>query len=203
MFQLGILCQQSTPALTTVVDYQFNGTDGDTTTTDSTGNTTASGLGVVSGSSFAYIFNNKLFARNNYTTIDNAGSLSPYLIFAGDFEIEVAVSFNDWAYAFGETLWQLQNGAGSNVLNLDVFKDGNIELSSSTGVLSLTSIAAGINLASQQVIKLARVGNTLSLYVDNVLKGTVTTSANVDAGRFKFWISNFERFVDYLTVKKA
>ena len=42
--------------LSTSVNYEFNGTDGDTTTTDSTGNTTASGLGVVSGSSFAYIF---------------------------------------------------------------------------------------------------------------------------------------------------
>jgi len=190
------------PVMTSVVDYEFIGVDGATTTTDSTGNTTASGLGVVSGSSYAYIFNNKLFARNNYTTIDDNGSLSPDLIFEDDFELEVAASFNDWAFAFGETLWQLQNGAGSNVLNLDVFKDGRVELSSSTGVLPLTSIAAGINLASQQVIKLARVGSILSLYVDNVLKGTVTTAVSVDAGRFKFWTSNFERFVDYLRIEK-
>ena len=207
MFPLGILCQQSTPALTTVVDYQFNGTDGATTTTDSTGNTTASGLGVVSGSSFAYISNNKLLARNNYTTIDDSGSLSPYLIFAGDFEIEVAVSFNDWSYDFGEKLWELQNESGA-VLTLYAFVAGNIDLAASPTALvggsgGLVSFPAGINLATQRVIKVARVGSTISVYVDGILKGTTSSTGTVNAGRFKFWASNFERFVDYLTIKKA
>jgi len=190
--------------LSTVVNYEFNGTDGDTTTTDSTGNTTASGLGVVSGSSFAYIFNNKLLARNKYVTIDNAGSLSPYLIFAGDFEIEVAVSFNDWSYDFGEHLWQLENGSGA-VLTLYAFVDGHIELSSNPTALvggSLVSFPAGINLAAQQVIKLARVGSTISVYVDGILKGTCSSTGTVNAGRLKFWYTNFERFVDYLRIEK-
>lgn len=209
MFPLGILCQQSTPALTpaltTVVDYQFNGTDGATTTTDSTGNTTASGLGVVNGSSFANIFNNKLLARNNDTTIDDSGALSPYLVFASDFEIEVAASFNDWSYNFGEILWQLQNGSGA-VLTLYAFVDGHIDLAANPLVLvggNVASFPAGINLAAQQVIKVARVGSTISVYADGILKGTCSSTGTVNAGRIKFWNTNFERFVDYLTIKKA
>lgn len=192
--------------LSTVVDYQFNGTDGATTTTDSTGHTTCSGLGVVSGSSFAYIFNNKLFARNNYTTIDDGGALSPYLSFASDFEIEVAVSFNGWSYDFGEILWELQNGSGE-VLTLYAFVDGHIELSSNPSALvnagGFYSVAAGINLAAQQVIKVARVGSTINVYVDGVLKGTCSSTGTVNAGRLKLGYTNFERYVDYLTIKKA
>ena len=193
--------------LSTVIDYQFNGADNSTTTTDSTGNTTASGLGVVSGSSFAYIFNNKLFARNNYTTIDDSGALSPYLIFENDFEIEIAVSFNDWSYGFGETIWKLENGSGM-VMNLDAFKDGHIELSANPPALvggggGLVSFPAGVNLSAQQVIKVARVGSTISVYVDGILKGTASSTGTVNAGRIKFWTSNFERFIDYLTIKKA
>ena len=190
--------------LSTVIDYQFNGADNSTTTTDATGNTTASGLGVVSGSSFAYIFNNKLFARNNDTTIDDSGALSPYLIFENDFEIEIAVSFNDWSYDFGEVLWELQNGSGA-VLTLAAFVDGHIELSASPPLVggSLVSFPAGINLAAQQVIKVARVGSTISVYVDGILKGTASSTGTVNAGRIKFWNTNFERFIDYLTIKKA
>jgi len=193
--------------LSTSVNYEFNGTDGDTTTTDSTGNTTASGLGVVSGSSYAYILSNKLFARNNYTVIDNSGALSPNLIFESDFEIEVAVSFNDWSYDFGEHLWQLENGSGA-VLTLAAFVDGHIELSADPPALvggggGLVSFPSGINLAAQQVIKVARVGSTISVYVDGILKGTASSTGTVNAGRIKFWNTNFERFVDYLTIKKA
>jgi hypothetical protein len=192
--------------LSTVVNYEFNGTDGDTTTTDSVGNTTASGLGVVSGSSFAYIFNNKLLARNNYTTIDDSGSLSPDLIFENDFEIEVAVYYDGWAYAYGETIWKLQNGSGM-VMNLDAFKDGHIELSANPTALvgggGLVSFPSGINLAAQQVIKVARVGSTISVYVDGILKGATSSTGTVNAGRINFWYTNFERFVDYLRIKKA
>ena len=192
--------------LSTVVNYEFNGTDGDTTTTDSTGNTTASGLGVVSGSSFAYIFNNKLLARNNYTTIDDSGALSPYLIFESDFEIEVAVSFNDWSYDFGEKLWELQNGSGA-VLTLYAFVAGHIDLAANPTALvgggGLVSFPSGINLAAQQVIRVARIGSTISVYVDGILKGTCSSTGTVNAGRFKFWTSNFERFIDYLRIKKA
>ena len=192
--------------LSTVVNYEFNGTDGDTTTTDSTGNTTASGLGVVSGSSFAYIFNNKLLARNNYTTIDDSGALSPYLIFESDFEIEVAVSFNDWSYDFGEKLWELQNGSGA-VLTLYAFVAGHIDLAANPTALvgggGLVSFPSGINLAAQQVIRVARIGSTISVYVDGILKGTCSSTGTVNAGRLKFWTSSFERFIDYLRIKKA
>ena len=190
----------------TVIDYKFNETDYATTTTDSTENTTASGLGVVSGSSFAYIFNNKLLARNNYTTIDNSGALSSNLIFENDFEIEVAVHYDGWVYDFGETIWKLENGSGM-VMNLDAFKDGHIELSANPTALvgggGLVSFPAGINLAAQQVIKVARVGSTISVYVDGILKGTTSSTGTVNAGRIKFWYTNFERSVDYLRIKKA
>jgi hypothetical protein len=187
---------------TTVIDYQFNGTDGATTTTDSTGNTTASGLGIVSGSSFAYIQSNNLFARNNDTFIDNSGSLSPYLSFSSDFEVEVAVTIPDWSFTFGTTIWELEDGGGSNIYQLTAFKDGHVELTTSTALPTM-NFAADINLAAQQVLKLARVGSTLSFYTDNVLKGSVSTSATISAGRFRFWNSNFERYVNYLRIKKA
>lgn len=192
--------------LSTSVNYEFNGTDGATTTTDSTGNTTASGLGIVSGSEFAYIQSNNLFAQNNYTTIDDSGALSPSLIFESDFEIEVAVSFNGWLYDFGEIIWQLQDDSGG-VLTLYAFVDGHIELSANPTALAggggLVSFPAGINLATQRVIKVARVGSTISVYVDGILKGTCSSTGAVNAGRIKFWYSNFEKFVDYLTIKKA
>jgi hypothetical protein len=190
--------------LQTVVDYSFTGANDSVVATDSKGGTTLSGLGVVSVSSFAYIMSNKLFTRNNYTTIDNNGALSPSLIFESDFEIEVAVSFNDWSYDYGETLWQLQDGSGA-VLTLSAFVDGHIELAANPSAIvggSLVSVAAGVNLSAQQVFKVARVGNTISVYVDNVLKGTATSTGTVNAGRLKIWPSNFEKYIDYLRIKK-
>ena len=186
--------------LSTVVDYQFNGTDGATSTTDSTGNTTASGLGVVSGSSFAYIFNNKLFARNNYTTIDNSGALSGYLTFESDFEILIAASYNDWPFFFGATLFVLEN-ASQLVFGLDVFKDGHFTTLSNTGNPILAG--TGIDMSSEQIIKITRVGTLLSVYIDGVLKASTNTASDFTAGRFKFWTSNFERYVDYLRIKKV
>jgi len=198
MFPLGILCQQSTPALNLVVDYEFNGTDGATTTTDSTGNTTASGLGIVSGSEFAYIQSDKLFARNNYTTIDDSGALSPYLIFAGDFEIEVALRFNGWeAFLSGGIIWQLQNAFGE-IMSMYAYADGYIALTANTsgligsgqfstdGLLS-TNDSASVNLSTQQSFKIERLGSTISIYVNNVFKVSAPSAGTVNAGRFKFW----------------
>jgi hypothetical protein len=190
-------------ALTTVIDYQFNGADNSTATTDATGNTTTT-LGVVNGSSFAYIMSNKLFARNNYATIDNSGALSSNLIFENDFEIEVALYYDGWVYDFGEIIWQLQDDSGT-VLTLYAFVDGHIELSSNPTALvggSSVSFPAGINLAAQQVIRVARIGSTISVYVDGILKGTASSTGTVNAGRLKFWTSNFERYINYLVIKK-
>lgn len=187
------------PVMTTVVDYEFIGVDGATTTTDSTGNTTASGLGVVSGSSFAYIFNNKLFARNNYTTIDNSGALSGYLTFESDFEILIAASYNDWPFFFGATLFVLEN-ASQLVFGLDVFKDGHFSTLSNTGNPILAG--TGIDMSSEQIIKITRVGTLLSVYIDGVLKASTNTASDFTAGRFKFWTSNFERYVNYLRISK-
>ncbi|MDO9177439.1 MAG: hypothetical protein Q7U16_03775 [Agitococcus sp.] len=200
---LGALSPKS--VLQTVVDVNFNGADNSTTASDSTGLHTVSGLGVVSISSFAYILSDKLFARNNYTLIDDGGSLSPFLSFEDEFEIEVAVSFNEWFYDYGETIWQLQDASGG-VLTLYAFVDGHIELAANPSVLvggALLSVAAGVNLSAQQVFKVARIGSVLSVYVNNVLKGTAVSTGTVNAGRFKFWTSNFERYVDYVKIRNA
>jgi len=208
MFPLGVLCQQSTPALNLVVDYGFNGTDGATTTTDSTGNTTASGLGVVSGSEFAYIQSNNLFARNNYTTIDDSGALSPYLIFAGDFEIEVALRFSgNWYFLTDIILWQLEDALGA-VMELFVNTvEGRIGLVINPSSLVDRSVIFSFphavpDISTQQVFKVTRVGSMISIYVDNVFKVYGTSTGTVNAGRFKFFTSTFERYVDYLRISQ-
>ena len=206
--------QPSVPIGVLVVDYEFIGVDGETTTTDSTGNTTASGLGVVSGSSFAYIQSNNLFAQNNYTTIDDSGALSPYLIFAGDFEIEVALRFNGWE-AFsssGGAIWQLQNAFGE-IMSMHAYADGFIALTANTsgligsgqfstdGMLS-TNDSAAVNLSTQQSFKIERLGSTISIYVNNVFKVSAPSAGTVNAGRFKFWTNSLERYVDYLRISQ-
>ncbi len=192
-----------------MVNYEFNGTDGDTTTTDSTGNTTASGLGIVSGSEFAYIQSNNLFAQNNYTTIDDSGALSPYLIFEGDFEIEVALRFSgNWNFYTDVILWQLEDALGV-VMELFVNTvEGRIGLVgnplSLVGGSALVSGSGAVpDLSTQQVFKVTRVGSTISIYVDDVFKVSATSTGTVNAGRFKFFTGLFERYVDYLRIKKA
>ena len=207
MFPLGILCQQSTPALNLVVDYEFNGTDGATTTTDSTGNTTASGLGVVSGSEFAYIQSDKLFARNNYTTIDDSGALSPYLIFEGDFEIEVALSFNDWIYNSNAIIWKIEDDLDWVMMLYVYAEDGYLALFLNPavfvdGLILTTYDSAVANLSDQQIFKVARVGSTISIYVNNVFKVSAPSAGTVNAGRFKFWTNSLERYVDYLRIRQ-
>jgi len=208
MFPLGILCQQSTPALNLVVDYGFNGTDGATTTTDSTGNTTASGLGIVSGSEFAYIQSNNLFAQNNYTTIDDSGALSPYLIFEGDFEIEVALRFNGWNFYTDIILWQLEDALGVVMELFVATVEGRIglvgnPLSLVGGSVLISYPGAVPDISTQQVFKVTRVDSFISIYVDNVFLTAATSTGTVNAGRFKFFTHTFERYVDYLTIKKA
>jgi len=192
-----------------MVNYEFNGTDGDTTTTDSTGNTTASGLGIVSGSEFAYIQSNNLFAQNNYTTIDDSGALSPYLIFAGDFEIEVALRFSgNWNFYTDVILWQLEDALGVvmelfvNTVEGRIGLVGN-PLSLVGGSVLISGSGAVPDLSTQQVFKVTRVGSTISIYVDNVFKASATSTGTVNAGRFKFFTDYFERYVDYLRIKKA
>ena len=89
-------------SMITVLDIDFNGIDGSTTAIDKTGLHTVSGLGISSASNFGYISNNKLVTRNRFVTIDNNSLPSPYLSFPGDFEIEIACSFNDWSYIYGQ-----------------------------------------------------------------------------------------------------
>lgn len=89
-------------SMITVLDIDFNGIDGSTTAIDKTGLHTVSGLGISSASNFGYISNNKLVTRNRFVTIDNNGLPSSYLSFPGDFEIEIACSFNDWSYIYGQ-----------------------------------------------------------------------------------------------------
>ena len=200
--------QPSVPIGVLVVNYEFNGTDGATTTTDSTGNTTASGLGIVSDSEFAYIQSNNLFAQNNYTTIDDSGALSPYLIFAGDFEIEVALRFSgNWYFYIDTTILQLEDALGV-VMGLYV---GTVErriglwgypLSLFGGAPLISGPNAVLDLSTQQVFKVTRVGSAISVYVDNVLKLYAPSTGTVNAGRFKFFTGYYEKYVDYLRIRQ-
>ena len=200
--------QPSVPIGVLVVDYEFIGVDGATTTTDSTGNTTASGLGIVSGSEFAYIQSNNLFARNNYTTIDDSGALSPYLIFAGDFEIEVALRFSgNWNFYTDVILWQLEDALGVVMELFVATVEGRIglvgnPLSLVGGSALISGSGAVPDLSTQQVFKVTRVGSTISIYVDNVFKASATSTGTVNAGRFKFFTDDFERYVDYLRISQ-
>lgn len=200
--------QPSVPIGVLVVDYEFIGVDGETTTTDSTGNTTASGLGVVSGSSFAYIQSNNLFAQNNYTTIDDSGALSPYLIFAGDFEIEVALRFSgNWNFYTDVILWQLEDALGVVMELFVATVEGRIglvgnPLSLVGGSVLVSGGGAMPDLSTQQVFKVTRVGSTISIYVNNVFKVSAPSAGTVNAGRFKFWTNSLERYVDYLRISQ-
>lgn len=192
----------------TVIDYKFNGTDYATTTTDSTGNTTASGLGVISGASYADISSNTLRSLRKAVTIDNSGSLSSYLIFAGDFEVELSIRVDFWSFAGTRPFWTLLNGSGQTVLNLNLAGDGTVYLQSVTDSNLLQpsgslTLAGGVDLTSQQPIKVARVGSVLSVYVGGVLKGTTTSTGTVNAGRLSLDYDDIEHFTDYLIVKKV
>jgi len=191
-----------------VVDYEFIGVDGATTTTDSTGNTTASGLGIVSGSEFAYIQSNNLFAQNNYTTIDDSGALSPYLIFEGDFEIEVALRFSgNWYFYTDIILWQLEDALGAVMELYVATHEMRMVLVMNPSSLVDRSVIFSFphsvpDISTQQVFKVTRVGSLISLYVDNVFLTYGTSTGTVNAGRFKFFTGTFERYVDYLRIRQ-
>jgi len=195
--------------LSTVINYQFMGADGATTTTDSTGNTTASGLGVFPEyASYADISSNTLRSLRKAVTIDNSGSLSSYLIFAGDFEVELSIRVDFWSFAGTCPFWTLLNGSGQTVLNLNLAGDGSVYLQSVTDSNLLQpsgslALAGGVDLTSQQPIKVARVGSVLSVYVGGVLKGTTTSTGTVNAGRLSLNYDDIEHFTDYLIVKKV
>lgn len=199
MFPLGILCQQSTPALTLVADYQFNGTDGDTTTTDSTGNTTASGLGVQSYSQYAYIFNNNLLQARKNVVIDNSGALSPLLSFDEDFEIEIKTKFIDPYNFYAENVLELY---GTASFSLTIFATGAVTFSS-VGVSGFTINGTGAAINVYQTFKLKRENGLISLYVDDVLKGSVYNASVMSAGRLELRGTDGDRYTDYLRIKKA
>jgi hypothetical protein len=158
-----------------------------------------SGLGTSSASNFWYIFNNKLFTRNRYIVIDDNGSPSTYLSFPGDFEIEIACSFNDWSYAYGEGLFRLEGTGG--VFDVNVFQSGRIEAFPNSPYLDLSS--TGINLSSQQIIKISRESGVLKLYIDGILKASKETNYVINTNILTLWSSNFEHYIDYITIKKA
>jgi hypothetical protein len=185
----------------TVIDYQFNGTDYATTTTDSTGNTTCSGLGVVSDSSYAYIQSNNLLQARKNVTIDNSGALSPFLTFEGDFEIEIRNKFVDPYAFFAENILKLTSG-GAYYFDLTIFATGMIGFSY-TGSSGFTIEGYGAAINVYQTYKLKRVAGLLSLYIDDVLKGSVYNTSVMNGGRISLLGTDGDRYVDYLTIKKA
>ena len=185
--------------LSTVVNYEFNGTDGDTTTTDSTGNTTASGLGVVSGSNYAYLLNNRLQRLNKEVVIDNNGALSPLLTFEGDFEITLATKFTD-PVSFAGSLFKFSNG-GANYFSLAIFLDGHFEFIAA-GYGGFNFSGTGVNTSVEQVFTLKRTSGLLELLIDGVSRGSITNSNTMIGGRFVLVFNNIGCYVDYLRIEK-
>ena len=187
--------------LSTVIDYQFNGTDGDTTTTDSTGNTTASGLGVQSYSQYAYINTNNLLQARKNVVIDNSGALSPLLSFEGDFEIEIKTKFINPYNFFAENVLELY-GTASISFSLTIWATGAVTFSS-VGVDGFTINGTGAAINVYQTFKLKRENGLISLYVDDVLKGSVYNPSVMSAGRLEVRGTDGDRYTDYLRIKKA
>ena len=187
--------------LSTVIDYQFNGADNSTTTTDATGNTTASGLGVQSYSQYAYIFNNNLLQARKNVVIDNSGALSPLLSFEEDFEIEIKTKFIDPYNFFAENVLKLYGNA-SNSFSLSIYATGAV-IFSSVGVSGFTINGTGAAINVYQTFKLKRDNGLISLYVDDVLKGSVYNASVMSAGRLELRGTDGDRYTDYLRIKKA
>lgn len=197
---LGIFCQKSLPKLTKVIDYQFIGADGATTTTDSTGHTTASGLGVVDGGHFAYISSNRLLFLQKRITIDNGGALSPFLSFSGDFEIEFKQKYS---YTFGfyaETILEFKADTSPS-FKLNIFADGTFTFGYSSAGFDFTG--SGVNVNAEQTFKLERKSGIISLSINGILRGSIANAAVINAGRLYLSFNVYERYVDYLTVKKV
>jgi hypothetical protein len=188
--------------LSTVVNYEFNGTDGDTTTTDSTGNTTASGLGVQSGSQYAYIQTNNLLQARKDVVIDNSGALSPLLSFEGDFEIEIKTKFINPYNFFAVNVLELY-GTASITITLAIWATGAVTFSSINGVDGFTINGTGAAINVYQTFKMKRDNGLISLYVDDVLRGSVYNAAVMSAGRLKLEGMDGDRYTDYLRIKKA
>ncbi len=184
--------------LSTVIDYQFNGADNSTTTTDATGNTTASGLGVQSYSQYAYIFNNNLLQARKNVVIDNSGALSPLLSFEEDFEIEIKTKFIDPYNFFAENVLELY---GTASFSLTIWATGAVTFSSSVDGFTINGTGAAINV--YQTFKLKRENGLISLYVDDVLKGSVYNASVMSAGRLELRGTDGDRYTDYLRIKKA
>jgi len=188
--------------LSTVIDYQFNGADNSTTTTDSTGNTTASGLGVQSYSQYAYIKTNNLLQARKYVVIDNSGALSPLLSFEGDFEIEIKTKFIDPYNFFAENVLNLY-GTDSNSISLTIWATGAVTFSYiSSGVDGFTINGTGAAINVYQTFKMKRDNGLISLYVDDVLRGSVYNASVMSAGRLELRGTDGDRYTDYLRIKK-
>jgi len=188
--------------LSTVIDYQFNGADNSTTTTDSTGNTTASGLGVQSYSQYAYIKTNNLLQARKDVVIDNSGALSPLLSFEGDFEIEIKTKFIDPYNFFAENVLNLY-GTDSNSISLTIWATGAVTFSYiSSGVDGFTINGTGAAINVYQTFKMKRDNGLISLYVDDVLRGSVYNASVMSAGRLELRGTDGDRYTDYLRIKK-
>jgi hypothetical protein len=189
--------------LSTVIDYQFNGADNSTTTTDATGNTTASGLGVQSYSQYAYINTNNLLQARKNVVIDNSGALSPLLSFEGDFEIEIKTKFINPYNFFAENVLNLY-GTDSNSISLTIWATGAVTFSYfSSGVDGFTINGTGAAINVYQTFKMKRDNGLISLYVDDVLRGSVYNASVMSAGRLELRGTDGDRYTDYLRIKKA
>ena len=170
-----------------------------TTTTDSTGNTACSGLGVVSDSNYAYLLNNRLQRFNKEVVIDNGGALSPYLTFEGDFEITLATKFT-YPLLYSGSVFKFYNG-GSSYFSLSIFLDGRFGFGG-VGYSGFDITGTGVNTSIEQVFTLKRTSGLLEVLIDGVSRGSITNSNTMIGGRFVLPFNNTNCYVDYLRIEK-
>lgn len=87
------------------------------------------------------------------------------------------------------------------VFDLDVFQSGEIDVFANAHDLDLRS--TGINLSSQQVIKVSRESGILKVYIDGVLKASKATNYVINTNNLILWYSSSEYYIDYITIKRA
>ena len=93
-------------------------------------------------------------------------------------------------------------GTASISFHLTIFATGAVYFSS-VGLDGFTINGTGAAINVYQTFKLKRENGLISLYVDDVLKGSVYNAAVMSAGRLELRGMDGDRYTDYLRIKKA
>jgi hypothetical protein len=123
------------------------------------------------------------------------------LTFESDFEIEIRSKFVDPYAFYAVNVLKLTTG-GAYYFDITIFATGMIGFSY-TGTSGFTIEGYGAAINVYQTYKLKRVAGLLSLYIDDVLKGSVYNTSVMNGGRISLLGADGDRYVDYLRIKKV